>query len=244
MATENDSAIVVRLSDFSETSQVATLFSRRCGLLRLMAKGLRRSTRQKFAVGLDLLEMGEISFARARGEVGLGTLAEWVQRELFLGLRRSRASLDAGLYAAELVSRLTQEYDPHPSVFDDLLELLTNLAAPESEPPQVLAVRFQARLLKATGFAPQLRECVQCGAARDASRPAWFSSAAGGLICGNCREKTRECAPLPQPIRKGAGISEAPQAWFGLLDYHLAHIAGAAFASGHVLRASYSDSTG
>ena len=239
MPTESDVAIVLRLSDFSETSQVAMLFSHRAGLLRLMAKGLRRSTKEKFAVGLDLLEQGDISFSRARGNAGLGTLAEWLQREPYLGLRRTRAALDAGLYAAELVASLTQEYDPHEQLFVGLGALLGSLAA-EPSAGDVLSrvVRFQALLLREIGYAPRLRECVQCGAAARTGAVAWFSSSAGGRLCAACHATARESTPLPDSILRGATVTDASHDWFGLLDYHLSHIRGGAGQAGRFLRDS------
>ena len=51
-----DHAIVLRLTDFSETSQIATVFSAEHGSLRLIAKGARRSTKTKFAAGLGAIE--------------------------------------------------------------------------------------------------------------------------------------------------------------------------------------------
>lgn len=239
MPTETDVAIVIRLSDFSETSQVVTLFSHQTGLLRLMAKGVRRSTREKFAVGLDLLEQGEISYSKARGDAGLGMLAEWVQREMHLGLRRSRAALDAGLYAAELVANLTQEYDPHSQVYVGLSALLGDLAL-EPAAAQVLprVIRFQALLLREIGYAPKLRACVQCRTVGRRGTAAGFSSAAGGLLCAACRTSARESAPMPDSILGGETITDAPQDWFGLLDYHLSHVRGAAFQTGRFLRDS------
>lgn len=129
MPAISDQAIVLRLSDYSETSQIVTLFSAGNGQLRLIAKGARRSTRARVAAGLDLLEYGEAGFFPPRGEAGLGTLTEWVQRDAFLGLRSSLPALYAGLYAAERVTALTQELDPHPALFVSLRELLRNLCA-------------------------------------------------------------------------------------------------------------------
>lgn len=236
---ETDEAIVIRLADYSESSQVVTLFAQRSGQLRLLAKGLRRSTRQRFAVGLDLLERGAVSFARARGEAGLGTLGEWVQQDLHLGLRRVPATMAAGQYAAELVCGLTQEHDPHPGVYEALARLLSELSNGSAVSAVLPAViRFQAGLLRDIGFAPQLRVCVQCQRPAKGGHGYWFNSHAGGLICDLCRGQVRDCAPMPESILRGATINEAPADWFGLLDYHLSHVRGGPFQSGRMLRES------
>ncbi|MBU0637869.1 MAG: DNA repair protein RecO [Planctomycetes bacterium] len=229
MALRNDTAVVLRHSDYSETSQIVTLFTAQTGLVRLIAKGARRGTRQRFAPGIDLLETGTVSFAPARGQAGLGTLAEWVQQDAFLGLRRAAVRLYGGMYAAELVNALTQEHDPHPTLFEALLELLRTLAADGEQSasyPATALVRFQLELLTAIGYAPRLAQCVDCGRPRPRGAAAYFCSTAGGLVCRDCEmhhvEKRRLSAALldagPQHVK--------PREWFALLDYHLTHVAG------------------
>ena len=191
MPARTDQAVVLRLSDYSESSQIVTLFTAAHGLVRLIAKGSRRGTRKRFATGLDLLEFGEVSYIPARGEAGLGTLTEWVQRDAFIGLRRQLLRQYAGLYAAELVGTLTEQHDPHPDLLEALLELLRQLAGTPSDPrpsppdptdPVAAIVRFQSALLKAIGYAPILHRCVDCARPRVRGTPAYFSSTAGGLI--------------------------------------------------------------
>ncbi len=234
MGTHTDQAIVLRLSDYSETSQIATLFARCGGKLRLIAKGLRRGTRKRFAVGLDLLEYGQVRYVRPRGQAGLGTLAEWTQRDAFLGLRRALIRQYGAFYAVELTDRLTEEYDPHPELFAALLELLGDLAADETPTladgrpgtPAALIVRFQAALLRAVGYAPVLRQCVDCGRPRVRGSAAYFSSAAGGLLCRACQQRHAEKRRLAPRLLDRPACEQAPEDWFPLLDYHLAHIAG------------------
>ncbi len=236
MGAQTDHAVVLRLSDYSETSQIATLFAQRGGKLRLIAKGLRRSTRKRFAVGLDLLEYGVVRYVRARGDAGLGTLAEWTQLDAFLGLRRALLRQYGAFYAVELTDRLTEEYDPHPELFDALVELLRGLATdeppalPDGRPgtPAALIVRFQAALLRAIGFAPVLRQCVDCGKPRVRDTAAYFSSTAGGLLCRECQQRHREKRRLSPRLLDLPAQAQAPEDWFPLLDYHIRHIAGTA----------------
>jgi DNA repair protein RecO (recombination protein O) len=242
MPVRSDQAIVLRLSDYSESSQIVTLFTARDGLVRLIAKGSRRGTRQRFAAGLDLLEHGEVGYAPARGDAGLGTLTEWLQRDAFTGLRGTLLRQYAGLYAVELVSRLTEEYDPHPELFDALLKLLGQLAGQTSgsEPTPaeaaVALVGFQGALLKAIGYTPVLRQCVGCGQPRVRGTRAYFSSSAGGLLCRDCEMHHADKRRLsPAMLDDHPGDRWALE-WFLLLDYHLTNVAGRAFRSAARLR--------
>ncbi len=244
MALSRDDALVVRLSDYSETSQVVTLLARQHGLLRLMAKGVRRSTRARVAVGLDVLEHGEVEFTLPKDATGLGTLTQWTQMDGWTGLRSELDALYVGMYAAELTASLTEEQDPHPGLFEALLALLGALTLPqgaaagESRGDAVCAViRFQAALLRAIGYAPNLRACGVCGrSAQAATGRAHFSSAIGGFVCGSCASRCAEKRPLARELL-GPSSAQAPAlTWFDVLDYHLAHVASRPMRSGEALR--------
>ncbi len=223
MPVLNDEAVVLRLTDFSETSQIATLFSAAHGQLRLIAKGARRSTKQRFATGLDLLEYGELGFVPARGDAQLGTLTDWTQRESFAGLRRALLRLYVALYAAELVPLLTEELDPHPELFTALLETLRGLATEAPAGPRL--VGFQLALLRAVGYLPELHACVCCR--RPISRgPVYFSAGAGGLLCRDCEGHYQEKRWVRAELAGGDPSAGDARAWFELLDYHITHIAG------------------
>jgi DNA repair protein RecO (recombination protein O) len=244
MPVRTDQAIVLRLTDYSETSQIVTLFTAKAGLVRLIAKGSRRGTRTRFAAGLDLLEYGEVSYAPARGEAGLGTLTEWVQRDAFTGLRAELVRQYGGLYAVELVSKLTEEYDPHPELFDALLGLLRGLAGGPGGPPQApgaatdpiaVIVRFQGALLKAIGYAPILDHCVGCGTPRVRGTRAYFSSSAGGLICRDCEMHHVEKRRISSTMLDGGPSGRSAVDWIVLLDYHLTSVAERSFKTGERL---------
>ncbi|MBK9129343.1 MAG: DNA repair protein RecO [Phycisphaerales bacterium] len=229
MSLERDDAVVLRLSEFSEASQIVTLLGRGHGLLRLIAKGVRRGTRTRFAAGLDLLELGEASFALPRGDAQLGTLADWVQRDSFAGLRRELLRLQAGLYAVELVTALTEEHDPHPELFDALVDTLRRLAG--TGPAAPLVPRFQAALLHAVGYHPLLDECASCHRPPRIRGPLYFSAGAGGVLCRDCEMHYVEKRRLPDGLLTTRPDAGDPFAWFELLDYHAAHIAGRRMSS-------------
>jgi DNA repair protein RecO (recombination protein O) len=134
MGLFRDDAIVLRRLDYSETSQVLLVFCRALGAQRLIARGIKRGTKTRVAVGVDLLESGTVLFSRREGgSAQLGTLTEWRQSDLHDHLRRDLACGYAAQYAAEVTAQLTEEADPHPGLFDALHELLRAL---EPVPPQ------------------------------------------------------------------------------------------------------------
>lgn len=235
MSPQKDEAVVVRLTEYSETSQIVTLYSAGHGQLRLIAKGARRGTKKRPAVGLDLLERGEVGFLPPHGDAQLGTLTEWVQTEPFAGMRREAVRLYAGLYAAELVAGLTEEGDPHTGLFEALVGALGALAGDGPAGPVVPA--FQSALLQAIGYAPNLEQCVGCQRRAADDGLLFFSAGAGGLVCRDCEMHYVEKRRIPGGLLKRAARAQDARAWFELLDYHLTHIAGRRFKTAEPLRA-------
>src|SRR5215468_8462920 len=114
-----DRCICLRKFEYSETSQILTLFSQAHGLLRVIAKGAHRKTKagaSKFGGGIDLLDLGQAVFTHAP-ERDLATLCEWQLLEGHLDLRKSLRGIYAGSYVAELVTMLFEEHDPHQDLF-------------------------------------------------------------------------------------------------------------------------------
>ena len=94
MSTEKALALVVRTTDWSETSRIATLWTRELGKVRALAKGGRR-LKSNFETALDLLTVCRIVFLRkSSGSLDLLTEAQVVRR-----FPRLRQDLPA-LYAA------------------------------------------------------------------------------------------------------------------------------------------------
>jgi DNA repair protein RecO len=227
MSHLRDDAIVLRLTEYSETSQIATLFTRAAGHTRLIAKGARRSTKTRFAAGLDVLEHGTVQYLPPRGDAQLGTLTEWVQRDTFSGLRRELLRLHIAWYAVELTAGLTEPGDAHESLYDGLLQLLQGLAS-DADPPRAV-VSFQSALLEAIGYAPNVNTCVVSQQPLDRSSPVYFSSEAGGLVSRDHEAAYVEKRRVPSELIGTTPRTGPPDVWFDLLDYHLTHIAGRRF---------------
>src|SRR6266566_619080 len=125
MAAEKATALVLRTVDWSETSRIATLWTREFGRVRVLAKGGRR-LKSNFETALDLLTECSIVFLR-KSSGGLDLLTEARVLRRFPGLRTDLPALYAGYYIAELLADWTEDYDPHPIVFDAALAVLGDL---------------------------------------------------------------------------------------------------------------------
>src|SRR5687767_6806624 len=185
MPISSDRCVCLRKVEYSETSQILTLFGRNHGLMRVIAKGAHRTTKagaSKFGGGIDLLDIGEAVFTLDL-EKELGTLTEWKLVEGHLEMRRSLRAMYLAQYAAELVSFLIEEHDPHPELFDRLELTLSELPTQRVEES---FLSFELDLLRETGYLAELAACVSCSSTIGDREPAFFSPNRGGVVCRNC----------------------------------------------------------
>jgi DNA repair protein RecO (recombination protein O) len=185
-------ALVVATTDWSETSRIATLWTRELGKVRALAKGGRR-LRSSFESALDLLTLCSIVLLRkSSGSLDLLTEAQVVQR--FPQLRADLPAFYAGCYVAELLASCTEDYDPHPSLFDEAVGTLAGLGSPD-DPTGPRLARFELVLLRELGYGPVLETCAACAAGLD-GRGLAFSAAGGGVLCRVCQGRERDRRPL------------------------------------------------
>lgn len=187
-------AITVRLTDFSETSQVAVFYTREFGRISALAKGSKRPG-NNFEGRLDLLCHNRIVFARKRAS-SLHTLTECKLFDRFMGLRAGVERLYAGLYLGELVTEMTQPEESDPRLFDLLLGSLRALS--EGQDVDMVALGFEVRLLALCGFAPSLDSCVNCGATELGRASVRYSPLLGGVLCRKCREADGRSVGVPR----------------------------------------------
>lgn len=238
MLIVRDQAIVLTRLDYSETSQIIVFFTRRHGKVRAIARGIKRGTKTRFAIGTDLLDIGEIVVStREERASGLATLTEWKHTQSLIGLREKLFRIYAGQYAAEITARLTEDWDPHVGLFDALNTTLHELA--DADDAIDIVVRLQASVLLAIGSMPRFDICVGCGRPDDTTH---FSSHEGGVICRHCEpghvEKRAVSSATLQILRATVDDRDRPiqtptaapaastVGAFDILDYHLTHLMG------------------
>ena len=192
MPAEKATALVLRTTDWSESSRIATLWTRELGKVRALAKGGRR-LKSGFENALDLLTVCSIVLLRkSSGSLDLLTEAQVVQR--FPRLSQDLSALYAGYYLAELLAGCTEEYDPHAGLFDEALATLRDLGSADCPSGPRLA-RFELVLLRELGYGPVLETCAGCTAKPD-EQGLSFSAAGGGVLCPRCRGQQRDRQPL------------------------------------------------
>jgi DNA repair protein RecO (recombination protein O) len=215
MATTTATALVLRVTDWSETSRICTLWTREFGKVRALAKGGRR-LKSAFESALDLLTVCSISLLR-KTSGGLDLLTEARVERRFPKLTGDLSALYAGYYVAELLADWTEETDPHPALFEEALATLAQLGQPEVMTAPRLA-RFELVLLRELGYRPTLDQCAVCGAKVTGSGLG-FSAAAGGVVCQSCKPTVRDFRALSLNAWLAlCQLSAEEEAWRRLTD--------------------------
>ncbi len=203
MPPETALALVLRVVHWSETSAIVTLFTREAGKISAVAKGARRP-KGPFESALDLMGLCRIVFLRKSSDaLDLLTEAKLVRR--FRPAARDLSCLYAGYYVAELLNEFTDDYDPHPALFDaaDQTLCLLSEASPQRTPPSpALLPWFELTLLSELGYLPSLKMCADCGKEVAENARVCFGMLSGGVLCGACRPGKRQVVSLSAAARR------------------------------------------
>ncbi len=198
-----DLAICIHTADFSETSQILTFFTKTSGKIKAIAKGSKRP-KSAFGGPVEIFSCGDIVFSESSREK-LATVTEFEQSNDLKGLVENYFAMNSALFSAELLSRLTDDYDPHPHLFESFLRFLKNVSQAKDKAALLAAlILFQLSLLKEIGLQPVLENCVNCKNNFSGRWPeVYFSSSANGFICRDCEES------FPDKIRISKAAANA-----------------------------------
>ena len=188
-------AIILRRADFGEADRLLTVFTPGKGKVRLLAKGVRKTTSRK-AGHIELFMLTDMLVAHGR-TWDIISQAEIV--EPFRGLREDLDKTSHAYYLAELVDRFIEEHDPNQPLYELLALTLARLSHGDNT---ILALRyFEMHLLSLTGFQPQLYFCVT---GNEAIEPVenYFHYADGGVLCPEHGRMRPHAEPLPLAVLK------------------------------------------
>nr|WP_206038419.1 DNA repair protein RecO [Rhodococcus sp. HNM0569] len=176
-----DRAVVLRQHKLGEADLIITLLTGRYGLVRAVAKGVRR-TRSKFGARLEPFAHVDVQLYPGRS---LDTITQVQTVDAFaVDIVDDYARYTSACAVLETAERLAgDERAPAPHLHRLTVGALESIAAHRRAPELVLDA-FLLRAMSAAGWAPALVECARCGAAGPHRA---FHVAAGGAVCVRCR---------------------------------------------------------
>jgi DNA repair protein RecO (recombination protein O) len=176
-----DDAVVLRTYKSGEADRVVVLWTRNYGKIRVLAKGVRKTT-SRMGATLETLAYVTVDLVKTRGEFYIARHVS--HRERLSLLRSSYARISAGYAVVEAVDAIPSDEVPDEEIFELLTKVLLTLDD-ESFDPTLVPASFYFRLLSLDGSQPVVDVCVNCG--RSGPLVA-FDAQIGGTLCDQCRQ--------------------------------------------------------
>ncbi len=195
-------AIALGRSDYSDSSQIVTFYTRDHGKIRALAKGFKRASGRHSSKAVDLLSQYQIFFIK-KEQTSLHTLTEAVLQNNYPTLRNDLDKYYRASYMAELTNEFTVENDPHEQLFDILTETLAGISTDHDSVLRSLV--FEIKLLKILGYLPDWGCCVECKSRIQQASGVYFSAKDGGGVCKRCQMKFTRGIVVPSGAMLIAG---------------------------------------
>lgn len=184
LRTSHAEAIVLRGLDFGEADRLLSLYSMESGLVRAVARGVRRP-KSRMSGHLDQLMRSQVLIVHRRS-LDLITQAQTISS--YLPLRSDRWRTAYGWYCADLVERFSEEGLPNRAIYDELSRVLERISV-LPQPDLASAIRaFELHLLDLSGYRPQLFRCIRCDTPILPGANT-FHSVDGGIQCPACSQE-------------------------------------------------------
>lgn len=152
-------AVVLKTINHGDTSKIITLYSKESGRLKLIAKGVRSPKSKSVGLFQPTRHLQVIYYSKSNSELQLFKAGEFIDG--FFGLENDFDRLTLAQVVVELLDRSLEDEEPHPALFDLLVNTLKRL----SEPSIITANSywyFHLQLLKELGFQPHVQHCSIC----------------------------------------------------------------------------------
>jgi DNA repair protein RecO (recombination protein O) len=184
-------AIVLSRFDYGEADRIMTLFTPEHGKLKVIAKGVRRTTSR---LGGALEPLAELRVALARGR-NFDVVTQVEVAHAWLRLRDSLESAATAWYLAELADRSIEERHEAEGLYA-LLRRAYELLDEGMDAGRV-ARWYEMHLADELGVRPDVDRCVECDRMLEADGTFRWVPPLGGVLCSRC----------PGPPQDRAGLS-------------------------------------
>lgn len=179
-------AIVLQTMNLGDTSKIVTLYTRKYGKIKVVAKGTRSPKTNTFGSSLEpLSHTSVVLYKKESRDLHLLSKSEIVTP--LNGIQLRPDSLMTGLALLEVVTMVMHGENEHPALFDELLRSLVTINGAPANAVNVLPA-FLIRLFEEFGFGLSLSACGTCGKNPASNMP--FSAVVrlsdGLMLCSDC----------------------------------------------------------
>ena len=183
METFVTDAINLKSYNLSESDKIMVMYSRDRGLIRGVAKGVKKP-KSKLGARMDLLVANKLMLHKGKN---LDTISQAEALNTFNATRRNMDKIFYSMYVSEVVNNFGVEDDPCSAVIFDLLYEALNTISIAEDKIQILnaVLKFQLKMMRISGFSLELEKCLCCGKPVE-NKNMYFSSRLGGIVCLEC----------------------------------------------------------
>jgi len=190
--------IVIRSVEYGEGNLIVTLMTGELGKVGVMVRGAKK-TRSRHAAVTQLYTYGEYVYYKSNTGT-LGTLNHAELLDAFQGIRGDLRRSAYAAYFAELTDRLVPDGEASEFLYEQLKAAYSALS--EGKDPVVVGTLLELKLFAFAGVSPVTHECAECGRAPEPQETAFWSPAAGGLVCVRCAGAFADRSPMHPGVRK------------------------------------------
>lgn len=179
-------AINLKSYNLSESDKIIVMYSKDKGLIRGVAKGVKKP-KSKLGARMDLLVANTLMLHKGKN---LDTIC---QAEVLNTFHKTRQDIDKifySMYVTEVVHNFGLEEDPGSEIIYNLLyKTLNAISISENKVEIMIAViKFQLKMMIESGFSIEFDSCLHChNTVKDETM--YFVPNLGGIVCQNCAER-------------------------------------------------------
>ena len=188
-------AINLKSYNLSESDKIIVMYSKDKGLIRGVAKGVKKP-KSKLGARMDLLVANTLMLHKGRN---LDTIC---QAEVVNSFYKTRQDIDKifySMYTTEVVHNFGVEDDPCSDRIYDLLYKALNAISTANNKTEILlaVIKFQLKMMIESGFSIELDKCLCCHKSVS-DNTMYFVPSMGGIVCCDCVQKVYSSKKLIQ----------------------------------------------
>jgi len=187
-------ALVLKRHKLSDSDVILTLFTRKAGKVRAVAKGAK-NTRSKLAAGAQPFVYGEYTISKGKN---LDKVTSISIDEAHYTLREDLTRLSYGSYFLEICDAIILEGQTNNRLFNEILRTLKLLTEVKSG-YNIIRIAFELKIFYYSGVLPDLSRCMVCGK-KMPTPEIYLSISEGGLVCGACKHPEVELIEMDETL--------------------------------------------
>ncbi len=201
METFKTDAINLKTYPISENDNIVVMFSKDLGLIKGVAKGVKRP-KSKLGARMQALVCNSLVLNQKRT---LDTIKEASALNPFNKLRYDFDKLTMAFYIVETVNTFcineNKDKEQNEAIYNLIYKTLENIQNSTNEIEITLsAIKFQLWFMKEIGFGIELERCLKCS--KKVEETALFSPQTGGITCLDCNIEQVQYVKLHPKIRE------------------------------------------